>query len=116
VAMSIHVAEDLHRPVYRFTDPDCFLSCDNPMCSSAGVTGAGLVVWAIEDHFSSGCRFSDKLIAACSPDCLRSALDARGRGHRWSEPIPVAEWLKALQASMALDPTTTPIGEFAGVG
>jgi len=33
--MGIHVVEDLHRPAYAFTDPDAFLSCDNPMCCSA---------------------------------------------------------------------------------
>jgi hypothetical protein len=112
--MSIHVAENLNAPDYRFTDPDCFLSCDNPMCSAAWVTGSGLVVWAIEGHIPCGSRFSDKVIAACSPACLRPTLDARGRGRQWSEPMPVADWLDALRASIELDPEHTPIGEFAG--
>ena len=29
--MSIVVTEDLAAPAYRFTDPDAFLSCDNPI-------------------------------------------------------------------------------------
>ena len=114
VAVRIHVAEDLLVPVYRFTDPNCFLSCDNPMCSSAWVTGSGLVVWALEDDRPSGSRFTDRLLVACSANCLRSALHDRGRGHRWSEPMPVADWLDALRASMELDPLSTPIGGFAG--
>ena len=113
--MGICLAEDLHQPDYRFTDPDCFLSCDNPMCFAAWVTGTGLLVWTIADAIPSGSRFTDRLLVACSPNCLRSALDARGRGHQWSDPMPVVEWLKALQSSIELDPTTTPIGELAGV-
>ena len=114
--MSIYVAEDLHRPAYRFTDPNAFLSCDNPMCSSAWVSGTGLVVWAIEDHTPSGSRFTDRLLVACSADCLRLTLHDRGRGHRWSKPMPVSDWLDALRASIELDPLRTPIGELVGVG
>jgi hypothetical protein len=113
--MGICVAEDLHQPDYRFADPSAFLACDNPACFSAWVTGAGLLVWTIEDAIPSGSRFTDRLLVACSPACLRSALDARGRGHHWSEPMLVVEWLKALQSSIELDPVKTPIGEFAGV-
>jgi hypothetical protein len=112
--VSIWVVEDLHRPPYRFTDPDCFLSCDTPACASALVTGAGLVVGTIAGDTPSGSRFTDCLLVACSADCLRPALHARGRGHRWSEPLKVADWLDALRASIALDPVSTPIGEFAG--
>ena len=113
-SVSIHVAEDLHHPAYRFTDPDAFLACDNPACFSAWVTGAGLLVWSIQDAIPSGSRFTDRLLIACSPACLRSALAARGRGHQWSEPMPVADWLNALRASLDADPVNTPIGEFAG--
>ena len=112
--MSIHVAEDLHHPAYQFTDPDAFFSCDNPSCSSAWVSGTGLVVWSLTNDSPSGSRFTDRLLVACSADCLGSALHARGRGHRWSEPTPVVVWLDALRASLELDPETTPIGEFAG--
>ena len=113
--MGICVAEDLHQPDYRFTDPDCFLSCDSPACFAPWVTGTGLLVWTIEDAIPSSSRFTERLIIACSPDCLRSALDARGHGHRWSEPMPVADWLDALRASLDADPVNTPIGEFVGV-
>jgi hypothetical protein len=33
--MGTRVVENLASPVYRFTDPDAFLSCDNPACASA---------------------------------------------------------------------------------
>jgi hypothetical protein len=112
--MSIHVVENLNAPAYTFIDPDAFLACDNPICSSAWVTRSGLVVWAIEDHTLSSSRFTDRLLVACSADGLRSALHDRGRGHRWSEPLKVADCLDALRASIALDPVSTPIGEFAG--
>jgi hypothetical protein len=112
--VSIWVVEDLPRPPYRFTDPDCFLSCDNPACSSAWVTGAGLIVRVIAGDTPSGSRLSDTLIAACSPACLRSALDAQGHRRRWSEPMAVADWLNALRAWIDRDPEQTPIGEFAG--
>ena len=46
-------------------------------------------------------------------DCLRSAQHDRGRGHRWSEPLPVGDWLDALRTSIDLVPVRTPIGEFA---
>jgi hypothetical protein len=52
--------------------------------------------------------------AACSPACLRSALDAQGHRRRWSEPMAVADWLNALRAWIDRDPEQTPIGEFAG--
>ena len=80
--MSIHATQDLNAPAYCFTDPDAFLACDNPMCASAWVTRAGLVVWTINDHTLSGSQFTDRVLVACSPSCLESALDARGRGHR----------------------------------
>jgi hypothetical protein len=111
--MSITVAETLNAPVYRFTDPDAFLSCDAPECCVPWVTADGLVVWAISDDGPSVSRFTDRLLFACSSDCLRSALHARGRGQRWSEPLPAGVWLDQLRASLALDPTSTPIGEFA---
>ena len=87
------------------------------MCVSAWVIGAGLVTWAVTEIATSTSLFTDRLLVACSTDCLGIAQHAHGRGrHRWSEPMPVAEWLNALRASLEFDPVSTPIGELAGVG
>ncbi len=112
--MGIHAAENLGSPAYGFTDPDAFLSCDNPACLAPWLTRSGLVVWALHEDGPSSSRFSDRLIAACSPACLSSALHARGRGQRWSEPMPAGDWLDALRVSLDTVPLRTPIGELAG--
>jgi hypothetical protein len=113
--MSIHFAEDVNAPLYRLTDPDAFLTCDNPHCTQPRVTHSGLVVRTIEDNQPSGSRFIDRLLVACSDACLRAAMRAHGRGLQgWSAPMPIADWLDAVCASIELEPTTTPIGEFAG--
>jgi hypothetical protein len=98
---------------YAFADPDAFFSCDTPSCVAPWLTGSGLIAWAITDDQVDRSRFSDRLIAACSPACLASALHVRGRGRRWSEPMGAAAFLDVLRGSLSLDPETTPIGEFA---
>jgi hypothetical protein len=111
--LGIVVAEDLAAPQYRFTDPDAFLSCDNPACDAPWVTGTGLVCWAIAGTAPTGSRFTDRLLVACDPACLAAAQRARRHG-RWSAPMPVRDWLEAVRRSLDLDPHTTPIGAFAG--
>ena len=106
------VVEDLHDPTYHFSDPDVFLLCDNPTCDASWLTSRGLIVWAIREDGGAGSWFSEQLIAACSPCCLHAALEARGRGRRWSAPMPAGAFLDQLRASMERDPETTPIGEF----
>lgn len=115
--MGIHVAEDLGtHSVYRFTDPDAFLHCDNPGCFVPWVTGAGVIVWELADDRPSGSRFSERFLVGCSPACLHAAMDAHVRSRRrWSEPMQVGDWLDALRSSIDVDPITTPIGTFAGV-
>ena len=114
--MGIEVVEAFgDRRAYCFTDPDVFMSCDNPDCDTPWVTHAGLVAWAIERCDPNASRFTDCLLVACSPGCLRGAQAAVAhRRLRWSHPVPVASWLAALTESLERDPTTTPIGEFAG--
>ena len=76
--MGIHVAQDMATLPYRFTDPDALLSCDAPECVTPWVTAAGLVVWAVSEGMHGAC-FNDRLVIACSPACLDSALHATGR-------------------------------------
>lgn len=111
----MYVAEDFGASIYHFTDPDAFLSCDNPQCTQAWVTHAGLVVWALDEMRPSCSRFTDRVLVTCSEACVGAAMQAHGRGrYAWSAPMPVADWLDALRSSIELDPVTTPIGEFAG--
>ena len=72
-------------------------------------------MWAIAGVNPECSRFSERLIAACSPGCLSSAINLRGRAARWSEPMPAVAFLDALRASLEVAPTITPIGEFADV-
>jgi hypothetical protein len=96
--MIIHVTETLDAPLYHFTDPNAFLSCDNLNCSSAWVTESGLVVWVTEEGTASSSRFTNRLLVTCCADCLHSALHDRGRDRRRSEPRPVVDWLDIRSA------------------
>jgi hypothetical protein len=98
--MGTRVVENLASPVYRFTDPDAFRSGDNPECFTPWLRGSGLMVWAIEGHFSSGSHSTERLLVACSPHCLRFTASWYGRSRRMSELLPIADWLDALRARL----------------
>ena len=121
--MSFYVAEGWSRAFHRYTDPDCFVMCDNPACDRAWVTGSGLICWALSDGVTVGTLFTDRLLVACNAECLaaaqqakreRAVWDDRPRPY-WSEPETVERWLDALRESLSLDPATTPVGEIVPV-
>ncbi|MCA9878174.1 MAG: hypothetical protein KC442_10340 [Thermomicrobiales bacterium] len=119
--MTFYVAEGWATAVYRYTDPDVFLHCDNPACDRPWVTGTGLVCWALHDEVPLGTLFTERLLIACDASCLaaaqaaqrkRAAWEDRPRPY-WSEPETVERWLDALRESLTRDPETTPVGELA---
>jgi hypothetical protein len=115
--MALYAAETLMDPgAYRFSDHDAFLVWDDPDCDTPWITRSGLVAWVTAGGASSPSRLSDRLVGACSPACLQSAKAALAHKRlRWSQPVPIADWLAAFADSLDRDPVTTPIGEFAGV-
>jgi hypothetical protein len=110
--LSVMISEDVRPSSLRYSDPSALLACDNPDCAAPWVTATGLVAWELPANGPRHRLFTERLLIACDAACLQRA-QARQRLRTWSEPITVGEWLGLLNASIALDPLTTEIGDVA---
>jgi hypothetical protein len=108
--LSVMISEDFRPSGLRYSDPSVLLACDNPKCFTPWVTSAGLVAWELPASGPRNGLFTERLLVVCSVECLQQA-QAHQRLRRWSEPMPVGEWLAILQESITCDPLATDIGE-----
>lgn len=110
--MALQVTQDWSSSRFRFVDPSVLLSCDNPDCDSAWLTSDGLLCWAVSRTGPEQSLFVDRILFACDLECLTCAQQScRWRHQRWSEPAPIATWIREMVEALTTDPTSTGIGD-----
>jgi hypothetical protein len=83
--MTFFVSEGWASTFYRWSDPDCFITCDNPVCDRPWVTGSGLMCWALSDDVWVGSLFTDRILIGCDAECLATAQQAKRKCAVWDD-------------------------------